>query len=100
MNLKMEANGKRESDAAVGAINYSALISAYRVIKEYKKTGPDAKGEAMKRRFEEWMNEEKYCREKQIAEMVVNEELLYYFCFGEEINRRVGFELVPSGEHL
>ncbi len=98
--IQMETENKRKPDRAVDAVNYYALISAYKVIRAYKKSDPESMGERLKKRFEVWMDEETHYREKHIAEMVVLEEMLYSFCFGAEINKEVGFELIPADEHL
>ena len=81
-------------------INYFALIRAYKVIKSFKQLAPEQRSDELRIRFEEWMNEEKNGIEKAIAESVVMEEMMYNFFFGEEINKALGFELIPDDEHL
>ena len=72
-------------------INYFALIRAYRVIREYKKVDPESVDADLRKRFEEWRNDEKNMQEKDIAELVVMEEMMYAFFFHDEIEKKMGF---------
>lgn len=86
--------------ATARGIDYHALIRAYKVIRQFKLLDPEETSEELVCNFEKWMNDEKNYAEKCIAEMVVLDEMLYRFCYGSEINKQVGFELVPAREHL
>ena len=79
-------------------INYFALIRAYKVIKAYKKVDPEMADKDLRKRFEEWRNDEKNIREKDIAELVVMEEMMYAFFFRDEIEAVLGFSLDPEDD--
>ena len=98
----MDTTVNTAAGAAVAAeqINYVALIKAYKVVRSFKRLKPNPTNEALLHAYETWRNEEEYAVEKYIAEMVVIEEMMYTFFFGEEINKKLGFELIPAKEHL
>ena len=98
----MDTTVHTATGAAVDAqqINYAALIRAYKVVREFKKLEPNQANETLVHAYEAWRNGEEYAVEKYIAEMVVMEEMMYAFFFGEEINKKLGFELIPPDKHL
>lgn len=95
----MESNAKQESQDSV-QIDYFALIRAYKIIREYAQLAPENMNEILKNKFEAWRDKDEHCVEKHIAEMIVLDEALRSFCFGDEINAKVGFELIPDEYHL
>ena len=82
--------------SAAEKINYFALIRAYKVISHYKKVDPESMDANLRNRFEAWRNDEKNIREKDIAEMVVTEEMMYAFFFRDDIEKMLGFSLDPG----
>jgi hypothetical protein len=98
----MNTNVNTATGAAVDTqqINYAALIRAYKVVREFKKLKSSQITETLRNSYEAWRNEEKHAAEKDIAEMVVIDEMMYAFFFGEEINQKLGFELIPPDKHL
>ena len=83
---------------AVENMNYWALIRAYKIIREFKKTDPDNTNADLIAKYEEWRNDNLNLREKDIAEMVVFEEMLYGFFFRDKIEAMLGFALTPGDE--
>ena len=81
---------------AAEKVNYFALIRAYKVIRAYKKNDPKTISKDLREQFEEWRNDEKNRQEKEIAEMVVVEEMMYAFFFRDEIEKMLGFSLDPE----
>lgn len=81
-------------------LDYFALIMSYKIIREYKLLDEKDISEKLKSSFDRWMNDGKHGAEKHIAELVVIEEMMFSFFFGEEINKQVGFEIIPAECHI
>lgn len=97
----MDSNESTATTVISTGINYHALIRAYKLIKQFRGgNGYEKFDDKLVRDFEAWRYNEENAREKDIADELVIDELLYAFCFGEEINQRLGFELVPEGSYL
>ena len=86
------------SGPAPAPIDYFALIRAYKVIRAFRQLAPWQIDDALRRRFDEWMCDNRNRTEKEIAESVVVQEMIYGFFLGEEIAESAGFTPISEEE--